>query len=224
MVISWNDMNAIILKEPRKNLQMFKYSNKKNTEFWNYKIEIQYQYPKKTYSPVLNSSFSKYNLFSIKIYKNNLHLFVSSAMTQYTFPSTSILSITGFKIFPYNLWSDAYLSFSSNLISKNQVILNISKIQSIPAALEYKISATALPSVPLWFGQSSCRFSINNTYNVSIQDFCSITCGLDESQKPTYSISGFADSDIKQMQIDKTNGIILSNLPNTWKGEEEYSI
>ena len=223
IVISWNDMNAIIIKEPENKPLMFQYSNKKNIEFWNNRIEIKSQCPKQAYTPILNPSSSINNLLSLKVYKDNLYLLFSSTMTQSTCASDSVLSIKDFNLYPSFPWNNESLSISSNLIPKYSATLNISQISAIPAALEYKTNSTALPSAPLRFGQSICRFSIYNNYSANIQDYCSITCGLDQSQSPKYSISRFNGNDIKQMQINKIDGTVLSILPNTWEGKKEYN-
>ena len=222
MVISWNDMNAIIIKQPKNKPLMFQYSNKKNTEIWNNKTEIQSQCPTQRYISKFKPFSSIHSLLSLKIYKDNLHLLVSSTMTQSTCPSASVLSIKDFNLYQSFPWNNEFLNINFTSIPKYQATLNISRISAIPAALEYKTSATALPSVPLWFGQSSCKINITNAEDLSLGDYCIVGWGLDESQSLTYSISGFADSNIKQMRINKTNGIILSDLPNTWEGEEEY--
>ena len=201
---------------------MFQYSNKKNIEFWNNRIDIQSQCPKQAYTPIHNPSSSINNLLSLKVYKDNFYLFVSSTMTQSTCASDSVLSIKDLNLYPSFPWNNAFFNISSTPIPKYPATLNISRISAIPAALMYETRTTALPSVPLRFGPSSCRISINNVDFISIQDFCIITRGLDQSQNLTYSISRFADSDIKEMKLDKTNETVLSDLPNTWEGKEEY--
>ena len=222
MVISWNDMNSIIIKEPRNKPLMFQYSNKKNTEFVNNRIEIQSQ--TKRYIPIFKPFSSIHNLLSLKVYKDKLHLLVSSTMIRYTCAPNSVLSIKDFNLFPSFPWNNEFLRIYATSIPDYPATLNISQISTIPAVLEYKTNATALPSVPLWFGQSSCKTNITNAEDLSLGDYCIVGWGLDESQSLTYSINGFAESDIEQMKIDKNNGIILSSLPNTWEGEEEYNI
>ena len=222
-VISWNDTNTIIIKEPGNKPLMFQYSNKKNIEFWKNRIDIKSQCTKQTYTPILNPSSSINNLLSLKVYKDNLYLLVSSTMTQSICASESVLTIKDFNLYSYFPWNNEFLRIYATSIPDYPATLNIFQISEIPSALEYETRTTALPSVPLWFGQSICRFSIYNNYSANIQDYCSITCGLDQSQSPKYSISRFNGNDIKQMQINKTDGTVLSILPNTWEGKKEYN-